>query len=436
MLTSGTSSRKRQVLIPAFLLAFLLVLTATTFTLHRRARAHLDNELGERLKSVATNIGHVVEVIAPDSLALVLPDQELLNLLYLAREENSLRNIVLLTPRGETVIDLAGSFEPGTPNPFVDLDFSAFTLARSGIPAPTRLYRVGDQYLKSAYAPVTDNDGAVFAVVGVDADAAFFAQLRELTKIIALITALGVTVVVVLGAIFYTQTRRLDRAEAAVIQRENLATMGRMVANIAHEIRNPLSIIRTSSQRLRRKYPDDDEVFSFISEEVDELNRILTGYLQFAQTGAVSFGPQSARRIVARCLVAIQSEAERKQVEVVDHYGDADVTLHGDENRLRQALLNVLINAVQAVDSGGRVEVAVASAGGRGVISVTDNGHGIEEKDLGDITKPFYTRKVDGSGLGLNIVQAIVDEHHGELDISSRVGKGTTVTMKFPLEQG
>jgi signal transduction histidine kinase len=433
MLTSGTSSRKRAVLIPAFLAAFLLVLTATTFTLYRRARTHLDNELGERLKSVATSLGHLVEVIAPDSTALELPGQDVYNRLYLAREENTLRNVVILSPSGHTIVDLQGATDPGAPNPFIDLDYSAFTLARSGIAAPTSLYRVGDDYLKSAYAPVTSAAGDVVAILGVDADAEFFAQLRELTTVIVVITALGVTVVIVLGFLFYAQSRSLDRAEAAVVQKENLATMGRMVANIAHEIRNPLSVIRTSSERLRRKYHDEEEAFSFISEEVDELNRILTGYLQFAHTGKAEFGSQPGRKIISRCVMAVGEDVERKSLSIVENLPGEEVMIHGDEKRLRQAVLNVLINAVQAANTRGRIDVSLASSGRDAIITISDNGHGIDDKDLGEVTKPFYTRKVDGSGLGLSIVQSIVDEHKGSLDIQSRSGDGTRVTMTFPL---
>lgn len=432
MLTTGTSSRKRLTLIAAFLAAFLLVLTATTFTLYRRSRAHLDTELGERLKSIATSLAQLTEVMAPDSTALASMDPDLLARLYLAREENSLRNVVILTPSGNTIIDLAGSFAEGSANPFVDLDYSAFTLASSGIPAPTSLYRVGDDYLKSAYAPVTSSAGRVVAVLGVDADAAFFDDLRGLTTLIVMITALGVTVVIVLGALFYAQNRSLDRAERTVVEKENLATMGRMVANIAHEIRNPLSVIRTSSERLRRKYADDDETFSFIAEEVDELNRILTGYLRFAQSQPGEFTDVPARKIIARSVVGVQQEALEKHVEVVQTLPDEEVMIHGDEKRLRQALLNVLINAVQATDEGGRVEIALSPSGRNALITVSDTGRGIDEKDLREVTKPFYTRRAGGSGLGLSIVKAIVDDHDGLLDIASRVGEGTRVTLTLP----
>jgi len=432
MLTTGASSRKRLALIAAFLAAFLVVLNVTTLTLYRRARSHLDNELGERLRTVATSLAHIVEFAADDSLEVGLLPPDAYNSLYLTKEENTLSNIVILTPSGTTMVDLAGYSEAGEPNPFVDLDYSAVTLARSGIPSYTNLYRTGGVYMKGAYAPITNGSGDVVAILGVEAGAGFFSQLRQLTTLIVFITALGVTVVIVLGLLFYAQTRSLDRAEAAVVQKDNLATMGRMVANIAHEIRNPLSVIRTSSERLRRKYKDDEEVFSYISEEVDELNRILTGYLQFAQSNPAEFSPQPARRIIARSLLSIQPDVERKQLSVVERLPDEEVYINGDEKRLRQAVLNVLLNAVQATEERGRVEVALVANDSRADIVVSDDGCGIEPKTLSEVTKPFFTTKVDGSGLGLNIAQSIIEEHKGSIEIDSEPGKGTRVTMAFP----
>jgi signal transduction histidine kinase len=432
MLSTGVSSKKRLALTGAFLVAFLVVLNVTTLTLYRRARTHLDNELGERLRTVATGLAHVVEYTASDSLGIDMLQADAYNALYLAREENALSNIVVLTPSGTTMVDLAGYSQPGEPNPFVDLDYSAVTLARSGIPSYTNLYRSGGVYMKSAYAPIAPNSGDVVAILGVEAGAGFFTQLRQLTTLIVLITALGVTVVIVLGLLFYAQTRSLDRAEAAVVRKDNLATMGRMVANIAHEIRNPLSVIRTSSERLRRKYKDDDDAFSYISEEVDELNRILTGYLQFAQSQTAEFSPQPARKIISRCLLSVQPDVAQKRLEVVEKLPADEVYVNGDENRIRQAVLNVLLNAVQAAEKEGRVEVALAANDAHVEVVVSDDGPGIDAKLLSEVTKPFFTTKADGSGLGLNIAQTIVEEHDGSLDIQSRPGEGTRVTMTFP----
>jgi len=261
MLEQANSSKKRLLLISVFIAVVLLFLFATTTLLYRRARQHLDDELGARLTAVASGLARTVTIAAGDTLSYGRIGPDVLTLLYTAASENDLSNVVVLSPDGRTIVDLEGFSDEGERNPFLDLDFSAVTLAQSGIPAFTNLYKTGDVYLKSAYAPVlamtTDE---VIGIVGVEAGAAFFSDLRELSRVLIFILAASTIGVCVLGWLFYRQSVALDRAQEAIIRRENLASMGRMVANIAHDIRNPLSIIKTSAQRLRKKYNSDEEV--------------------------------------------------------------------------------------------------------------------------------------------------------------------------------
>ncbi len=436
MLNYSISSKKRLLLFGVFMAIFLAVLVGSTTMLYRRAERHLDNELGERLAAVAGGLARLVQTAGADSLSAETVGLDLLYLLFETQRESGLSNIVILTPEGYTAVDLQGYSEPGELNPFIELDFSAVTLARSGITASTSLYRSGDDYMKSAYAPVVNGDGDVFGIVGVEAGAGFFTVLRELSRLIVFILAVGAIAVTMLGILFFRQTMILDRAQEAIIRRENLATMGRMVANIAHDIRNPLSIIKTSAQRLRKKYGSDDEVFDYISEEVDQLNRILTSYLDFAGPDK-SFSPQphSAARIITRCLLVVEPEIESRGIVKTDNTRDNDLTVSIDDKRAQQAVMNVLINAVQAVDDGGRITVSLESRKPYGVIVVSDDGPGIKEKDLGEITKPFYTNRADGSGLGLSIVKSIMEEHGGKLDIRNRSDGGVSVKLYFPLAE-
>ena len=433
MLEHAVSSKKRLVLITAFMVVFLVVLLATTVVLYRRAERHLDNEMGERLKAVAGGLARAVEIAVPDSLSGSTVGDELLTLLFDASLESELSNVVILTPAGITIVDLAGFSEPGEPNPFIALDFSAVTQARAGIPAYTNLYQSGDDYMKSAYAPVTSAAGDVIGLLGVEAGAGYFRELRELSRMIVFILGASVLAVAVLSLLFYRQSIALDRAQEAAIRRENLATMGRMVANIAHDIRNPLSIIKTSAHRLSKKYRDDDEVLSYISEEVDELNRILTGYLDFAGSHKPAIMPHSAQRIVDRCMLVVEPGIRAGEIDLRRSLPEEPVVVAVDEKRAQQAVMNVLMNAVQAVVGGGKIEVSVERRPPYGVIAIGDDGCGIEQKVLGDVTKPFFTTRADGSGLGLSIVQTIVNEHDGRLEIKSRPGKGTHVEIAFPL---
>jgi signal transduction histidine kinase len=437
MLEYTISSKKRFTLIAAFMIVFLTVLIATTIVLYRRAERHLDNELGERLEAVASGLARSVQIVLPDSVSADDVDAALLTHLYEALTENDLSNVVVLTREGLTVVDLGGFSEPGETNPFIDLDFSAVTLARSGLSAYTNLYRSGDVFMKSAYAPIKSVDDEVVGILGVEAGAGFFDDLRELSNVIVFILGASIIAVTVIGSLFYRQSVALDRAQETIIRRENLATMGRMVANIAHDIRNPLSIIKTSAQRLRKKQGTDDEVLSYISDEVDELNRILTSYLDFAGSDkATAFEANSAERIIRRCLLIVEPEIQARRIELTQRISEEDFAIEVDEKRAQQAVVNVLINALQAVDDGGSILISLEKRRPYGVIGVVDNGRGIDEKDLKEVTKPFYTNRPDGSGLGLSIVQTVLDEHGGRLSINSRAGSGTSVELSFPLAPG
>ncbi|MCZ6765610.1 MAG: ATP-binding protein [bacterium] len=431
------SSRGRIALIAGFLAGFLLVLTISTYTLYKRAGTHLDNELGERLQSIAMTLSHAIAIDVPDrGIEPGAFGPSLYTLLYSVKMENLLSNIVLLTVDGITVVDISNVTEPGEPNPFVDLDIGAVTLARSGLPASTNLYQSENIYLKSAYAPVIGNDGDVIGILGVEAGASYFDVLRAMGTSLIVINVAGIIIVALLAFFFYRQTVSLDKAQAAIIQGENLATMGRMVAGIAHEIRNPLSIIKTSAERLERKYNKNDEVFSYISEEVDSLNRILTGYLNFAKAEKQIHEPHPLPPIVGRCLRILEVEIAEKSVDVTTSIPDAELVVRGDDKRIQQAILNILLNALQAVDSNGEVSVTLVRRARAADVIVRDNGGGIPAKDLKEITKPFFTTKKHGSGLGMNIVSNIVEEHHGTLNIESEPGKGTEVTISFPLASG
>lgn len=426
------SSRNRALLIAALLLAFLVVLGFSTYVLYTRSKAHLDTALGERLRSVAATLAQAVEISTAGSLDPIDIDPDLYTLLHSARAENLLSNIVIVTPDGRTVVDLANVSVEGELNPFIELDYTAVTLARSGLSASTNLYRSGSDYMKSAYAPVTSPENEVVGILGVEAGASYFDVLRALRSAIIMVDVAGGAIIVLLGLFFYLQSASLDRAQAAIIQGENLATMGRMVAGIAHEIRNPLSIIKTSAERLSRKYNPGDEVFAYISEEVDKLNHIVTGYLSFARAEHQKLEPQSMQKIISRCLLILEPEMEAKSVRVRRTAAATDVTVIGDDKRLQQAVLNILLNAVQAVDRNGTIEISLDESNRSAIVAVTDNGVGIPQKQLKEITKPFFTTKERGSGLGMSIVSTIVKEHGGELKIESAPGKGTTVMLHVP----
>ena len=161
---------------------------------------------------------------------------------------------------------------------------------------------------------------------------------------------------------------------------------------------------------------------------MDDLDRILTGYLEFAQARPSQFGPVSALKVIQRSVAALEDEARSRGVVVVAPAADA--TLHGDERKIRQAVLNVLLNAVQSARA--RVDITIASEGDAARIEIRDDGPGFDATILKDATRPFVTTKTSGSGLGLTVAQSVIDQHRGTLAIQSH-DRGARVVITLPL---
>jgi signal transduction histidine kinase len=132
-------------------------------------------------------------------------------------------------------------------------------------------------------------------------------------------------------------------------------------------------------------------------------------------------------------MLVVEPEMRAKGIALVQELSD-DARILVDEKRAQQALMNVIMNAIQAVpETGGRIRIAFKKQEPYGVVTIEDNGCGIEEKNLKEVTKPFFTTRAEGSGLGLSIVKTVMDEHGGRLSIESKPGAGTAVSLSFPL---
>ncbi len=223
-------------------------------------------------------------------------------------------------------------------------------------------------------------------------------------------------------------------------QREPLAMVGELSAIVAHEIRNPLGVITNAAASLRRpELPATDRslLLQIVGEECDRLNRIVTDMLALARPLDLQRRPVDLRDLVTRSLGPARRERTAVELEVRFASGTEDPLLC-DGNLLRQALENVVDNAVQAMDAGGTLTVVVAPrvrAGRRGrEIAVVDSGEGMNTEVRNRATHPFFTTRTTGTGLGLAIVDRILAAHGGAVDIESARGAGTTVRLFVPEE--
>ncbi|MEO0086152.1 MAG: ATP-binding protein, partial [candidate division WOR-3 bacterium] len=308
--------------------------------------------------------------------------------------------------------------------------------AFSGVPARSRLYAAGSYFLKTAYVPVMDSLGIPAAVLGVEADARAFAALRAFRNSQLLISGLSLLAIVAIVAVSIALARHALRVERAASRANTLALMGQLSGALAHEIRNPLAIIRAAAERVRIRYDaGEDQTLGYILEEVDRLNSILANYLSLGSARPDSVEPVELDRLAAEVLTAVEPETRRLGI-AVETALDNLPTVRANRLALRQALLNLVLNAIQAQPGGGLLRLSGESAvNGRHrqvVLRVSDHGPGITPEDLKRVFAPFYTTKEKGSGLGLFVVKRIVEEHGGRVSASSTPGQGTTIEMRLP----
>jgi two-component system sensor histidine kinase AtoS len=238
-----------------------------------------------------------------------------------------------------------------------------------------------------------------------------------------------------------TEVRRL---EEQVRRADRLAALGRLAGGLAHEIRNPLGIVRAAAQMLasETKASELQEYTTVIRQEVDRVEKLIQELLDYARPRHLALQPLAIGSLVADVAARLQSYAAPRQATIATDIAPDLPLIQGDAERLRQCLVNLILNAVQAMPRGGSVAIrcqppAPASSAGDAApaavtIAIADQGEGIAPDDLGRIFEPFFSTKAQGAGLGLAVVQQIVQEHGGEIGVTSIVGQGSTFTIRLP----
>lgn len=226
-----------------------------------------------------------------------------------------------------------------------------------------------------------------------------------------------------------------------VQQRERLASLGSLAAGIAHEIRNPLSSIKGFATYFKERYrdvPEDQKTADVMIAEVERLNRVISQLLEFARPMNVQRKEVCINDIVRHALDTISSQAGSRNIRV-ERQGIPKEAVFAfiDPDKLGQVLLNIFLNAMEAMEQGGTLSVSIREdrAGDTVSLEISDTGHGIPREDISRVFDPYYTTKQSGTGLGLAIVHKIVEAHGAQIQVQSSQGKGTCVTITLPAHK-
>jgi signal transduction histidine kinase len=327
------------------------------------------------------------------------------------------------------------------------------------VPIPRALEGLAAGEFTVGSTPVLEFTGPVDAVrdgsptlrLGLTLEGLHRAERRTLTRLtLSLAAALALGVVMIAFAAlrqrFGVLSEKHARAEEALRRRDRLAAMGELASTVAHEVRNPLNAIGMAAQRLRREFLNgaqaapvrDDaelkELLDVLAGETQRIDRIVQQFLDYARPPRLALRRADLRGMLEAAAEALRARAATRRIAI-----DTDVAATGDAvfdpDQLKQAVDNLLRNAIDASPDGGRVHLEARRDGTDHVIAVRDEGPGIPADILPRIFDLYFTTKADGTGVGLAVTHQIVEAHQGRIDVESSAGAGTRMSIRLPAGQ-
>jgi signal transduction histidine kinase len=415
-------------------LIILLLANALGWLYLQRIKSFFISDLKFRLENIA-NLS--AELIDATDLAYLYPgdksDPQYIyyqNRLFEIKDNNNLQDIYILSPTLETIVDVATGINPAVSQR--SPDGQLVNQALNGQTVTGELQILGDQRFLTAIAPLIDANNMISGLLVVEVPADFFDMLDQFDRGLLIFSFLNVVLILSVAIFLFRSIRRVLNLQELVKNQEHLVQLGEMAASVAHEIRNPLGIIKGANSLIQKKYASQqDEVFSYIPAELERLNKLIEDFLSFARSREIRIQQINLKDLITKLQLGF-SEHNRLnfQYEIAE---DLQI-LNTDGDALEQILLNILKNSVQACSSEGKISIKCEIASKRRVkIRISDNGPGIPENIRNRIFDPFFSTREEGSGLGLAISKRLIEQLGGSIDIESTPDQGTEVTVLLPI---
>jgi signal transduction histidine kinase len=301
----------------------------------------------------------------------------------------------------------------------------------------------GKRYFEIVKPVALDESNLGFLKIGLSLGSMEVAWHNSLRAIIVLGLAIVAAGILGMAAIFHNQHSHLQEVKALeieVLQRERLSAMGNLAATVAHEVRNPLNAISMGLQRLKAEFrpSQDGDEYSRLTQlmlgEVHRLNSIVEQFLSLARPLEIKPEELLVQDVLNELVALVEAEAQQSKVRIRVVAPLTLPPLKADREYLRQSLLNLILNSLQAMPEGGTLTLAANKSNGNILISVTDTGTGIAPEHRSRIFEPYFTTKATGSGLGLAIARRIIEAHGGTISVFSEAGQGCRFQISFPID--
>jgi len=467
----------------SYTLAAVVILSIGGWFFYHTSLQSVDQEFSKRLISITEMVATSINTTY---LARIRPDDQETRLYQILHQDlRKMRNaagvkdLYLFNNNNQILVEADEELPVGQEYVLLRLNQPELDEVWKGTPTASTLYQGSNgQYYKSAYAPIRDDQGKIVAVVGVEAGAEFLGAAQEIKQqvlwivVISLFVQLSISLIIsqsisnplkilvtaidrvgkeetytkvkintqdeigFLGSRFNEMTDSLREKDRLL--KERMDALKQLSAGIAHEIRNPLAAIGGFAELLGRKVsplenPQIKKLTEEIILEVKNLNRIVTDFLSFAREPRRQFEQVDIVALLESALTLALSGKKGGPITVEKEMPSHPPPLRGEPIELRKALLNVILNSIQALPGGGRLKILLHTKGSWLTLTIQDSGVGIPPQVRDRIFDPFFTTKEKGTGLGLAITQRIIEGHGGHISFESHPGEGTRFMIRLPM---
>ncbi len=415
-------TRRRALIVFVAAAVVLLAVNALIWSLYRSELRTVEHGLDDRLRALGTTAAKWIaaEPAVPDAALDALVSQNRLEDAY-------------VIDAGRRVLAGVRTRSGGSLN-LLRADVERLTDAQAGAPSVGRGYSLDDVAVDAAYFPIERPTGRL--VLALEAGSEYRQPERGLRTTYLVAVALTLLVAAVFAAALVLALRALERARVAHGRAERLAGVGQMAAMVAHEVRNPLGVLRGQVELARERLPAtvavrERERFAEMLAEIDRLNRLTEEFLGLARDLPLELETVSLGKLVAAIADEVRIAAPSARIDVAEDGELGDV--RADPSRLRQALLNLTLNAAQVGGDGVAVRIEVGAVGDRARVSVIDDGPGVPAELAPTLFEPFVGARAGGSGLGLAVARRVAERHGGALVLESMPGaRGARFSLYLP----
>jgi signal transduction histidine kinase len=431
-----TFAQQKKLLSVIIAVGVCLLLLASSFTwiFLKRIETFYITDLKLRVQNITLNAqqmitpSHLIELMQEEpGTPLYIYYQQLL---YEILENNQLQTISIISPIREILVTTSPESSLNTSAAF--LNDTLVTEVLSGTMVVGEIQNLGRHKFLTAGTPLIDVDNnQITGALIIELRADFFDILDDFNNSLILLSLLNGLLVLAVAVIFIRSFRRILSLQEQIKNQEQLVKLGEMAASVAHEIRNPLGIIKgTHTLLLNRYQKENDELFTYIPAEIDRLNKLINDYLSFARSKTVQYRQTDLQELITKIKLGF---GQTKNIKIHINLPENLKIINTDSALLEQILLNIITNSYQAIGDEGEIIISCSLSGKVIKISIIDSGSGISNAEMEKIFEPFYTTKENGSGLGLPIAKGIMDALGGSLSVSSTPGEGTQVILELPF---